>query len=156
MSKEAMNLALEALKQIDEAMPFPVAKLAQKALREALAEPDFWKGYVPEPVGAVGSSIKSESPLGCNGPTGPAQQEPWGACVSGRVFVGRLPEHARKFSEDEGVPIQWLYTSPQPAQRKPLTDEQRERIAKGWRGRNWTVGDIIDATEAAHGIKENT
>ena len=40
------------------------------------------------------------------------------------------------------------------AQRKPLTDEQRERIAKGWRGRNWTVGDIIDATEAAHGIKE--
>ena len=37
-------------------------------------------------------------------------------------------------------------------QRKPLTDEQREEVAKGWRGRNWTVGDIIDATEAAHGI----
>jgi hypothetical protein len=36
----------------------------------------------------------------------------------------------------------------------PLTDEQREEIAKGWRGRNWTVGDIIDATEAAHGITE--
>lgn len=35
---------------------------------------------------------------------------------------------------------------------KPLTDEQREEIAKGWRGRNWTVGDIIDAIEAAHGI----
>ena len=31
----------------------------------------------------------------------------------------------------------------------PLTDEQREEIAKGWRGRNWSVGDIIDATEAA-------
>ena len=41
-----------------------------------------------------------------------------------------------------------------PPQRKPLTDEQREEIAKGWRGRNWTVGDIIDAIEAAHGIKE--
>ena len=38
MSKEAMELALEALRQIDEAMPFPVAKLAQSALREALAE----------------------------------------------------------------------------------------------------------------------
>ena len=37
---------------------------------------------------------------------------------------------------------------------KPLTDAQREEIAKGWRGRNWTVGDIIDAIEAAHGIKE--
>lgn len=40
-----------------------------------------------------------------------------------------------------------------PPQRKPLTDEKREEIAKGWRGRNWTVGDIIDAVEAAHGIK---
>ncbi len=38
MSKEAMKLALEALKQIDEAMPFPVAKLAQAAIKEALAE----------------------------------------------------------------------------------------------------------------------
>ena len=38
MSREAMKLALEALKQIDEAMPFPVAKLAQAALRKALAE----------------------------------------------------------------------------------------------------------------------
>ena len=40
--------------------------------------------------------------------------------------------------------------------RKPLTDEQREEIAKGWRGRNWTVGDIIDAIEKAHGITGET
>lgn len=45
-----------------------------------------------------------------------------------------------------------LYASP--PERKPLTDAQREEIAKGWRGCNWTVGDIIDAIEAAHGIKE--
>ena len=38
----------------------------------------------------------------------------------------------------------------------PLTDEQREEIAKGWRGRNWTLGDIIDATEAAHGITKGS
>ena len=37
---EALKLALEALKQIDEAMPFPVAKLAQKAIKEALAQPE--------------------------------------------------------------------------------------------------------------------
>jgi hypothetical protein len=37
---EALNLALEALKQIDEAMPFPVAKLAQKVIKEALAQPE--------------------------------------------------------------------------------------------------------------------
>lgn len=36
---EAMKLAMEALKQIDEAMPFPVAKLAQAVLREALNAP---------------------------------------------------------------------------------------------------------------------
>ena len=37
---EALKLALEALKQIDEAMPFPVAKLAQASIKEALAQPD--------------------------------------------------------------------------------------------------------------------
>jgi hypothetical protein len=42
---EALRLALEALKQIDEAMPFPVAKLAQKVIKEALAqtEPNYKK-----------------------------------------------------------------------------------------------------------------
>ena len=42
---EALKLALEALKQIDEAMPFPVAKLAQASIKEALAqeqEPVAW------------------------------------------------------------------------------------------------------------------
>ena len=37
---EALTLALEAFKQIDEAMPFPVAKFAQAAIREALAQPE--------------------------------------------------------------------------------------------------------------------
>ena len=37
---EALRLAFEALKQIDEAMPFPVAKLAQAAIKEALAQPE--------------------------------------------------------------------------------------------------------------------
>jgi hypothetical protein len=35
---EAMKQALEALKLIDEAMPFPVAKYAMSALRTAIAE----------------------------------------------------------------------------------------------------------------------
>ena len=42
---EALKMALEALKQIDEAMPFPVAKLAQASIKEALAqtqEPVAW------------------------------------------------------------------------------------------------------------------
>ena len=43
--REVLKLALEALKQIDEAMPFPVAKLAQKAIREALAQPEQICGF---------------------------------------------------------------------------------------------------------------
>ena len=89
----------------------------------------------------------------------PHEQEPWGACVHGRVFVGRLPEHARKFSENEGVPIQWLYTFP--PQRKPLTDDQigaileDPNIAEKHQG-NWLVLPYAyaRAIEAAHNIKE--
>ena len=53
MSKqiEALKLALEALAQIDEAMPFPVAKLAQKAIREALAQPEH--GWTPERIAGM-------------------------------------------------------------------------------------------------------
>jgi hypothetical protein len=71
MSKEAMKLALEALETAwtyDEDNADGYYFEAITALREALAKPDFWEGYVPKPVGAVGSSIKSEAPLGCNGP----------------------------------------------------------------------------------------
>lgn len=58
--------------------------------------------------------------------------KPWGACVSGRVFVGGLPEHVRKLAEAENLPIQWLYTTPQPTQAQagavPLTREQVKAI----------------------------
>jgi len=53
MTKDkALKLALEALKQIDEAMPFPVAKLAQAAIKEALAQPKSvaWKLVPIEPT----------------------------------------------------------------------------------------------------------
>ena len=48
---EALKLALEALKQIDEAMPFPVAKLAQKVIKEALAQPEH--GWTPERIAGM-------------------------------------------------------------------------------------------------------
>jgi hypothetical protein len=59
MSKEAMKLALEALKQIDEAMPFPVAKLAQAALKEALAEQPAQQ----EPVAGKGKELSERLKL---------------------------------------------------------------------------------------------
>ena len=82
MSKEAMKLALEALKQIDEAMPFPVAKLAQAALREALAEQPAQQ----EPCKACNGTGETETGIGmmvcdeCHGTTytsPPAQRKPW-------------------------------------------------------------------------------
>ena len=118
----------------------------------------------------------------CTTPPAAPVQEPVGcegAIVNGRVYADRL-EHDYQF-ECQAGPLrlcndwvefrrcfEWLaeHATP-PAQefvcstglchyRKPLTDEQREQIANAWRGRNWTVGDIIDAIEAAHGITGET
>ena len=56
---ETLKLALEALKQIDEAMPFPVAKLAQAAIKEALAQPEqepvAWRAWVSKFPQGTGS-----------------------------------------------------------------------------------------------------
>ena len=49
----------------------------------------------------------------------------------------------------------WQASQAQPA-RKPLTAEQREEIARFLRRGNWTLGDVIDAVEAAHGIGGKT
>ena len=71
MSKEAMKLALEALESykgfIDDAHILEGqwrwidgADNAQTALREALARPDFWEGYVPEPVKPRGEATLAQ------------------------------------------------------------------------------------------------
>jgi hypothetical protein len=81
------------------------------------------------------------------------KQEPvaWWCCIPGQDAVLLFDE-----PRDEQYPPGYkepLYTSPPP--RQPLTDEQRKGITAMWskRHRNYTVGDIIDAVEAAHGIK---
>lgn len=39
---------------------------------------------------------------------------------------------------------------------KPMTDEEREqKIMSKWRGRNWTVSNIIEAVEQHHGIRKD-
>ena len=141
MSKEAMKLALEALKQIDEAMPFPVAKLAQAALREALAQPQ------QEPVAwAIFTN------------------------AGNALMWSTFQPHLQKLADDEGLTITPLYTSP-PAQefvcstglchyRKPLTDEEIESM---WIGSVGFLNPMLNqhtrlafarAIEAKHNIKE--
>jgi hypothetical protein len=83
MSREAMKLALEALELEDmacryekEPTPEHIAK-AITALREALAKPDFWEGYVPEPdkrQQALDKKAENARELGLD--YEPAQQEP--------------------------------------------------------------------------------
>ena len=51
---------------------------------------------------------------------------------------------------DEGT-LHPLYTTP--PQRKPLTDKQRDAIARQATENDWHDYKIIDAVEAAHGIK---
>ena len=53
MSKEAMKLALGKIKSARDCHPNAVNTLlfeAEEILEEARAKPDFWEGYVPEPV----------------------------------------------------------------------------------------------------------
>jgi len=162
MSKQqtALRLALEALKELvaqTETGLFAVrhdhvamqdARQAITALREALnaslAKPDFWEGYVPEPV-----KPRGEATL--------AQQEP----VAVHQFRKRgcsdwydgYPDHT-----DGRGPYQarTLYTSP-PAQRKPLTDEEIKELYgddDNFRMTKKYVIAFARAIEAAHGIGE--
>ena len=156
MSSEAMKLALEALKQIDEAMPFPVAKLAQAALREALAEqpaqqePMAWMdGYrniysLEEKAAGCPEATIALVPMANHKKTSGSPIKELN-CICGAVWEGDELVHLPR----------------PPAQRKPLTDEDCTRIyneANGITTKNppITTERIFKAMRAAHGIKENT
>ncbi len=149
MSKEAMKLALEALEYIDlvnndryflQPHECYILDKAITALREALAEQPAQQ-QEPEP-----DRVKFE--------------RHWRKTRGDKKANRELPRHPlqpQTYIQDSAnrhwVTWQAAVRSVAPPASKPLTDEQREEIAKGWRSRNWTVGDIINAIEAAHGIK---
>ena len=97
---EALRLALEALKQIDEAMPFPVAKLAQKVIKEALAQSE------QEPVGEIVDAIEGAFkcsftkmlPVGTKLYTTPPQ----------RTWVGLTDGEVDKMILLMGFPPDWI------------------------------------------------
>lgn len=123
MSKEAMKLALEALKQIDEAMPFPVAKLAQSALREALASEAIEQ---PAPV----AKPHEQEPVAWMWRCKPYCDWPeWSVSLKRPADSGRDGHKRTEGYED--VP---LYTSPL-AQRiwVGLTDEEVKHQWEVWR-----------------------
>ena len=171
---EALKLALEALEgyescidgyyagavcpQIDKAIDAIEEALAQ----QAVVEHDLAAAYRTEldKLSQRNYELRMENAQLKAQPKEP-EQEPvvW---RNAAIRVGEDLCSVAPFGYYDMTAQQWLdwalsvvtVHTPPPPQRKPLTDEQREEIAKGWRGRNWTVGDIIDAIEAAHGIKE--
>ena len=147
MSKEAMKLALE---NSQPSFLTPGWTLVRNeditALREALAKPDFWEGYVPEPVKPAQRPIKTfhggkpwfvqES----------AQQEPvtWGVdwgkagdipCVS---IIKRLPGGGIEVVAVEYGPERtWV----------GLTDEEQTQVA-------WSCGAMsVDWLDFARAIE---
>jgi len=144
MSKEAMKLALEALAvkfsegwhegiKIDASDIMLLNDAAQ-----ALAEPDFWEGYVPEPdkrQQALDKKAENARELGLD--YEPAQQEPVAWCVinNGEIigeptlYLDGAEEILAGQIEGCGSEIAPLYTSP-PAQRTwvGLTDEERKFV----------------------------
>jgi hypothetical protein len=167
------DFAADAILAIKQALPLPVQEptpwrdmVVVSLVREGINKhkarelaDHFAAQPVQEPVGevvevnndgfrcefnrrlAVGTKLYIAPPL--------PVQEPWGACVSGRVFVGALPEHVRKISEDEGAPIQWLYTT---AAQRPwvgLTEFQFAEIYNKWNDSNgstpWGLNQALEA-----------
>ena len=139
----------------------PVITARQLSL--ATRQWDHWKAYALELQERL---VKYEggSPMVLNTSPPVQQQEPVAWVLShsrGIEFSSKYPmqkskEQAEQMaSQHRGkVSVTPLYTSPQPAQRKPLTDEQWQIIAD-------TLGCCItrgqkDIIEAAHNIKENT
>ena len=162
---EALKLALEALKQIDEAMPFPVAKLAQQVIREALAggcqcpackvtphasdcavhnEPAYPNGSCDCGVQQPANQLDDINVVDI-----PAQHEPVAYSYTSRITGAQGFSHypMPRFIDADSWDIKPLYTSPQPS--KPwvgLTDEEiKEAIIANCGTGLWVMANDIEA-----------
>ena len=143
---EALKLALEALRQIDEAMPFPIAKLAQKVIKEALAQPEH--GWTPERIAGI-ARLKEAQDKKLAQP----EQEPVAYI---KTVIEALYENSDPVSVEAAELLERIYTPPQ---RKPLTDKELNLIGAQWHYNLLGKDDKAElfafarAIEAAHGIK---
>ena len=150
---EAMKMALEALECLKrdfdaDQFEWGIADEAITAIKEALAQPE------QEPVAWEQFHEHMAGPFYKAPPQPEKEPVAWG------VFEVNL--HDMFFTEAEAVEmaqlkgthaeVKPLYTAPQ---RKPLTDEDVERIVREARVGEHGIGyTIARAIEAAHGIKE--
>jgi hypothetical protein len=149
---EALKLALEALKQIDEAMPFPVAKLAQAAIKEALAQQKHCQcpecQVLPHASDCAVHSGPAYPAGGCDCGAQP-EQEPvaWANldALSEQINSVNCGTVYRLPSEAEGR--EPLYTTPPQRTWVGLTDEEQTQVA-------WSCGAMsADWLEFARAIE---
>lgn len=133
---EALLLAIKALKSIDEAMPFPVAKLAIKECTAALEANEFNPDWDTQAV--LTEEIQR---------------------MAKRIEELEAKDESEHSDELTIAYMSGLHRGKELAQRKPLTDEeivetfckaphQTQHVA-------WFAAGVRFA-EASHGIKENT
>ena len=163
---EALNIAIdymnERLEEHDSKFQRHPATEAERnniladieAVKEALAQPE------QEPVGHGGRPMTLRECMEAEEP----EQEPVAWEVSPRYedsdgyFDFTDSKDTAETLQKRGWTITPLYTTP--PQRKPLTDEQKDRLANAWFSKD---GDtdvshrkaiaLIEEVEAAHGIK---
>ena len=139
MSKEAMKLALGKIKSARDCHPNAVNTLlfeAEEILEEALEKPDFWEGYVPEPVKPAQQEFVS--PGGGYVPAIPAQQALDKKAENARELgLDYEPAQQEPVAKDNSnyrfdpPGLDPLYTPPQPAQQEPWPEEPAGHKAGG-------------------------
>lgn len=148
MSKEAMKLALEALEHLQPTALTSFYTIGDRdkaitALRKALAEPDFWEGYVPEPVKpaqqlvdchatgvCVQSGLRAEQP---------AQQEPV-ACP----YCHNSHTLGAVYFDQNCVGCVKRMTTPPQRTWVGLTDEQKEALSQDAEGNPWAAVELAE------------
>jgi hypothetical protein len=107
-------------------------KLALEALNNSQAKEPIWKTPIKDAIKALEEALAKQE-----------QGEPVG--TAGELFTNTALERL------DFKPSTKIYTTPQ--QRKPLTTEQIWEAVKDL-GEDSSWRHIVDAIEAAHGIKE--
>ena len=135
--RELMQQALEALKLIDEAMPFPVAKLTIKNLSERLAQPE----REPDDIASI---LACRNMLDAQ-PVPEVDRVIWPCLIDSADFSENTITLAMQ-CEDYKVSAGTHYLSTTPPQR---TEPPQKKVWTFW---DLSGGDITDAIKAK--IKE--
>ena len=105
--REALKIAMQALKTIDEAMPFPVAKLAQSAIKEALAQPEqepaAWKLVPVEPTKEMLKAMDECSTEGYD--------ERLYAGHAASVYMAAVDAAPTPPAQPQQEPVVWMYVN---------------------------------------------